>query len=58
MFWSRGKALEKNVRDFFDFWFIFGFLIVFFDFFDFFVDFFNKVYVIFFSALPLGFDCC
>ena len=40
------KHLKKSVRDFFDFWF-------FLDFFDFCL-FFNKVYVIFFSALPLA----
>ena len=37
-YYSRGKALEKRRTI---------------DFFDFFLDFFNKVYVIFFSALPL-----
>ena len=51
----RGKALEKKAYEIFlIFWFVLDFLIDFFYFFDFFLDFFNKLYVIIFSALPLG----
>ena len=45
------KHLKKRRTRFFWFLFFLDFLP---HFFDFFLDFFNKVYVIFFSALPLG----
>ena len=49
---SRGKALEKQRTRFF--LFFLDFLIDFFDFLILLLIFFNKVYVILFSALPLG----
>ena len=48
---ARGKALKKRCTRFF--WFLIFSLTFFLDFFYFYLDFFNKVYVIFFSALPL-----
>ena len=44
---------KKRTRLFSFLIFFLTFLIDFFDFFDFFLDYFNNVYVIFFSALPL-----